>query len=255
MRIEIDKAVVRAGARHHPAVLNGLSLSIADQEFLAIVGPSGCGKSTLLGAIGGLRSLSGGTIRFLQRGREARPRCLMAFQDHRLFPWLTALQNAALGLEAQGVPKREREARAMEYLARFGLEAAADQFPDQLSGGMKQRISLIRLMVSGGDVMLFDEPLAALDAQNRIYLQQELLDFWEEERKTSVFVTHDIEEALFLASRVIVLDLKAEILEDIEVPAAVRKGGLGTVNPDREALRWRIWDLLPRPTVGGAVSG
>ena len=173
-------------------------------EFLSVVGPSGCGKTTLLRVLAALIQPT--------RGRVERPvhlngknRTLIVFQEHGLFPWMTVIENAAFGLEMQGVGKGERESRALELLHRYGFRGRERAYPHQLSLGMKQRVAVIRCFLSDPPVMLMDEPFAALDCQTRLTLQQELLELWEQTHKTVVFVTHDMDEALLLSDRVLVL--------------------------------------------------
>lgn len=180
--------------------IRDLSLSCRGGEFLSIIGPSGCGKSTFLRAVAGLIKPTEGTISY---GGAAS--ISMVFQEGALFPWLTVLQNAAFALEAAGIPRREREDRAREMLARFGLRGREDAYPHQLSAGMRQRVALVRGFLTTPDYLLLDEPFAALDAQTRLLLQQELLELWNINRPGVLFVTHDIDEAIMLSDRVLVL--------------------------------------------------
>ncbi len=173
-------------------------------EFLSIVGPSGCGKSTLLRVLAGLTSPTKGRVERRDPGNHSRTP-LIVFQEHGLFPWMTVMENAAFGLEMQGVEKSERESRARELLDRYGFQDRENAYPHQLSLGMKQRVAVIRCFLSDPPVMLMDEPFAALDCQTRLTLQQELLELWEQDHKTVIFVTHDMDEALLLSDRVLVL--------------------------------------------------
>ncbi|WP_439597705.1 ABC transporter ATP-binding protein [Falsiroseomonas sp.] len=225
--------------------VEGLDLEVAAGEFLGLIGPSGCGKSSVLAMLAGLRAPSAGHIDFPDWTGRRPPRRLMAFQDHGLLPWLSLLDNVAFGLEAQGVPRAEREARAHAMLRRLGLEGFAAARPDQLSGGMRQRAALARLFVAEAEAMLLDEPFCALDAQTRVLLQQELLDLWSGTGRSVVYVTHDIEEALLLCDRVVVLSARpSRVVAEITVPFARPRRILGPPPPEVTALRWRIWDLL-----------
>ncbi|MCL4401187.1 MAG: ABC transporter ATP-binding protein [Acidobacteria bacterium] len=185
--------------------LKDIWFEVRRAEFLSIVGPSGCGKTTLLRVLAGLIRPDEGTVEQVapRNGRDGRT--ILVFQENSLFPWMTVLENAAFGLEMQGCGKCEREARARELLHRFGFAGRERDYPHQLSLGMKQRVSIIRCFLSDPAVLLMDEPFAALDCQTRMVLQQELLDLWEQNQKTVVFVTHDVEEAILLSDRILVL--------------------------------------------------
>jgi NitT/TauT family transport system ATP-binding protein len=185
--------------------LAGVSLEIGDGEFVCIVGPSGCGKTTLLRIMAELETPSTGTVEMRRSGGRDRPLQAMVFQEHSLFPWLTVLDNVAFGLEMRGVPRRERIDRAGAFIRMVGLENFRGHYPHQLSGGMKQRASLARAFVNDPEVLLMDEPFAALDAQNKVLLQEELLRIWEQNRKTVVYITHSIDEALLLGDRVAIM--------------------------------------------------
>jgi len=186
--------------------LRDVTLELADGEFVAIVGPSGCGKSKLLELIAGLEPVSSGHVvadGVPVRGASAE-RCML-FQEHSLFPWLAVEDNVAFGLAVQGVPRAERRARAREVLQRVHLTPFARHFPHQLSGGMKQRVAIARALVIDPDLLLMDEPFAALDFQTRILMQRFLLEVWEGFGKTILFVTHQIDEAILLADRIYVM--------------------------------------------------
>ena len=193
--------------------LEELDFSVRSGQFVSIVGPSGCGKTTLLRAIAGLQKPSSGAI---TSGAE---RALLVYQENSLFPWMNVLDNACFGLEAQQVPRQERESRAIPLLRRFGLEGRERDWPHQLSVGMKQRIAVIRSFISDPDLLLMDEPFASVDAHMRIRLQQELIGLWEQSGKTVLFVTHDVSEALILSDRVIVLSASpGRVIASINVP-------------------------------------
>ena len=187
-----------ATAQGRVKVLEDVSLEASEGEFVSVVGPSGCGKTTLLRLIAGLLSPDRGAI-------EKKGRSRTVFQENSLFPWMTVLDNAAFGLEMDGVPRAEREQRALPMLHRFGFAGRERAYPHQLSLGMKQRVAVIRCFLSEPDLMLMDEPFAALDALTRLTLQEELLSLWERQRKSIVFVTHDIEEAIRLSDRILVM--------------------------------------------------
>jgi NitT/TauT family transport system ATP-binding protein len=203
--IEIDNlslAFTRDGQT--TTVLDRLTLNVARGEFLAIVGPSGVGKSTLLRVLTGLAKPSGGHVRINAADATRRP-VAFVFQDSRLLPWRRVLSNVAFGLEKQNLGRSQRKARAMEALELVGLGHLATRWPHQLSGGQRQRVSLARALAVEPEILLMDEPFSALDAITRETLQDELIRVWQATGKTILFVTHDIEEATYLANRAIVL--------------------------------------------------
>ena len=196
--------------------LGGVSIDIKNGEFMAIVGPSGCGKSTFLHIVGGLSKPSHGTVSIdgrpitgpgLDRG--------IVFQQYALFPWRTALGNIEAGLEKQNISKKEREEIARKYLSLVNLNGFENHYPYQLSGGMKQRVAIARALAYDPDILLMDEPFGALDAQTREILQLELLRIWEETHKTILFVTHSIDEAVFLADRAAILTARPGTVKNI----------------------------------------
>lgn len=196
--------------------LNNVSIEVKKGEFLALVGPSGCGKSTFLDILGGLNIPSGGAIYI--DGKPIKGPALdrgIVFQGYALFPWRTALENVEFGLEVKGAPKSEREAVARKYLALVGLSSFESRYPYELSGGMKQRVAIARALAYNPDILLMDEPFGALDAQTREILQVELLKIWEETHKTIVFVTHSIDEAVFLADRVAIMTARPGVIKSI----------------------------------------
>jgi len=190
-------------------VIDRLSLSVAEGEFLSIVGPSGCGKSTLLRLISGLSSPAGGAA-YVNGERVDRVRDDVGymFQTDALLPWRTVLDNVALPLKIRKVSRRDREARAREWITTVGLRGFEDSFPHQLSGGMRKRVSLACTMVATPDIILMDEPFSALDVQTRSLMENELMAIWQRERKTVLFVTHDLEEAIALSDKVVVLSAR-----------------------------------------------
>jgi len=226
--------------------LDRVSLEILPGEFVAVVGPSGCGKTTLLRTIAGLLKPAAGSVDLESIGARA----LMVYQENSLFPWMNVLDNACFGLEAQRVPREEREARALPLLRRFGLGGRERAWPHQLSAGMKQRVAVIRSFLSRPDLLLMDEPFGALDCHMRGILQRELLDLWEQERATVLFVTHDVDEALLLSDRVLVMSgspgtVRAEISVDLERP---READV-TLTERFLDLKRRVWGnmLISRP--------
>ncbi|MEO6825511.1 MAG: ABC transporter ATP-binding protein [Nitrosospira sp.] len=206
-QIEIKNLYIRLGQGDQvfEAVQN-VSVSIRPGEFICLLGPSGCGKSTLLGALAGHLQPSGGII--LVDGQPLRgpdPERGLVFQQHTLFPWKKVIDNVAFGLKMKGLPRDERHRRACELLELVGLAGFEQHYPFQLSGGMQQRVEIARVLINHPRVMLMDEPFGALDAQTRMMMQQLLLEVWEKIKTTIVFITHDIDEALFLADRIFVM--------------------------------------------------
>jgi NitT/TauT family transport system ATP-binding protein len=225
--------------------LEDVSLDAAPGEFVSIVGPSGCGKTTLLKLVAGLLTPSAGTVELRGGPDGRRPRPALVFQDHGLFPWLTVRDNVAFGLEMQGVPRRARHEAARVLLARFGLAAFTDRYPGQLSAGMCQLVALARALAVAPPVLLLDEPFGALDAQTRLVLQGELLRAWEEHGMLILHVTHDIEEAVLLADRVIVMTGRpGRVRAVLGVPAARPRDVTAAADPELVALRWKIWGML-----------
>jgi NitT/TauT family transport system ATP-binding protein len=204
---------------HVPAVRD-VSLDVKQGELFSIVGPSGCGKTTILNLIAGFIPASGGEI--LLDGRPISgpgPDRGIVFQSFALFPWKTVLQNVAFGPKMRAIGKAERESIARDYLALAGLAEAAARYPHELSGGMQQRVGVVRALANEPEVLLMDEPFASVDAQTRMTLQEELTRIWQEKRPTVIFITHDVNEAIFLADRVVVLS-KGLVLAEIAVSLA-----------------------------------
>jgi NitT/TauT family transport system ATP-binding protein len=184
--------------------IDGVSLDIAHGEFFMIVGPSGCGKTTLLRILAGLDSVTSGTIE-IETPNSQRPVNSMIFQGDSIFPWMTVWDNAAYGLKMRRAPASTIKEVVGHYLARTGLTRFAKYYPHQLSGGMRQRVSIARAFANDPEILLMDEPFSALDAQNKLLLQEELLRIWEEHKKTVVFITHSVDEAVFLGDRIMVM--------------------------------------------------
>jgi NitT/TauT family transport system ATP-binding protein len=224
--------------------LDGIDLSIAPGEFVCIVGPSGCGKSTLLRILAGLDRQTGGTQRIDAPGWTVEN--AMVFQESGLFPWMSVADNVAFGLMTRGVPAAEAAARVEGALKLVGLTRFRNHFPHQLSGGMRQRSAIARAFVTDPGVLLMDEPFAALDAQNRVILQAELVRLWEETRKTVVYVTHSIEEALLLGDRTVVMTAQpGRIKRIIDVPFPHPRDLMTlSASPEFGALKLDIWRVL-----------
>ncbi len=235
----------RRGARTVQAI-DRFSLTVSEGEFVAIVGPSGCGKSTFLHILGGFEPHDGGTM--LLNGAPVRgpgPDRGMLFQEFALYPWRSVIGNVAWALEVQGKPKAERIAIAERYLKLVGLSQFRDAYPAELSGGMKQRVALARVLAFEPRILLMDEPFGALDAQTRELMQEELNAIWQQTRNTVLFVTHDIDEAIYLADRVIVFTarpgrLKDEIRVKLERPRRIDVKKTAAYM----GYRNRVWDSL-----------
>lgn len=196
------------------AALGNVDLSVPESEFVCILGPSGCGKSTMLRIIAGLESATEGEV--IYRGKPikgAHKEIGMVFQNYSLMPWLNVRDNIALGLDFAGIGKKERLERAEYYMEMIHMQEFAKAFPYELSGGMQQRVAIARALANDPDVLLMDEPFGALDAYTRIVLQQELLSIWEKHKKTILFVTHSVDEAIYLADRVVFMAPKPSRIE------------------------------------------
>lgn len=226
--------------------LEDFTLSVAEGEFVCIVGPSGCGKTTALRVMAGLEKPSSGEVHIGATTGGERPLNAMVFQEHSLFPWLTVVDNVAYGLEMRGVSKRERHRRVMPFLEMVGLTRFGNHYPNQLSGGMKQRVSLARALVNDPEILLMDEPFAALDAQNKLLMQEELLRIWEGDRKTVVFITHAIDEALALGDRVAVMTAAPGRIKQIIPVDFPRPRSVAELRADRRfgELSLAIWRIL-----------
>ncbi|MBZ9703016.1 MULTISPECIES: ABC transporter ATP-binding protein [unclassified Mesorhizobium] len=227
-------------------VLDGVDLSIRKGEFITLVGPSGSGKSVLLDIIGGLTQASGGDVQ-LDGRRITRPdpKTGYVFQQYALFPWRTALANIEYALEVRGVAKAERTVTARHLLSLFGLAGFEDRFPNQLSGGMQQRVAIARALASNPEVLLMDEPFAALDQQTRELLQGELLRIWGKIKTTVIFVTHSIDEAIFLADRVVVMTARpGAVKEIIDIDLPRPRDGDIRASAGFNGYRGRVWDAL-----------
>ncbi|HET7875343.1 MAG TPA: ABC transporter ATP-binding protein [Methylomirabilota bacterium] len=230
--------------------IQDVSLEVVQGEFVSIVGPSGCGKTTFLNIIAGFIPPTEGQI--LLDGRTVTgpgPDRGVVFQSFALFPWKTALDNVTFGLKMRGVPRAERERIGREYLAVVGLQGTEARYPTELSGGMQQRVGVARALANNPDLLLMDEPFASVDAQTRMGLQEMVTRIWQEQRPTILFVTHDVEEAVFLANRVIVLSSNpGRVLAELPVPLPRPRAWARLVeDSDFKALVARVLGMV-RPT-------
>ncbi|MGH6859145.1 MAG: ABC transporter ATP-binding protein [Phyllobacterium sp.] len=237
-------------------VLRHVKFDVNEGEIVSIIGESGCGKTTLLRIIQGLIRLDGGNIKVdgLAVDGPGRDRGFV-FQQASLLPWRSALSNVEFGLELQGIPAKERRSRAQDLLKLVGLSHAQAQYPHELSGGMQQRVNLARALAINPSIMLMDEPFSALDAQTREVLQSELLRIQAETRKTTLFVTHDLDEAIYLSNRVIVLAAKpGRVKAVIEIPFSHPRQPLPELRGEAkfQELRRQMWDLIRTPTAVAA---
>ena len=252
---QVSKSFVAPRTGQRTLAVTGVDLTIQTGEFICVVGPSGCGKSTIMNLVAGLDRPSEGRIEMdgapIQGPGADRG---VMFQDYALYPWLTVEENVGFGLRfgtpGKGLSKQEREQRIRHYLDLVRLKGSETKYPHQLSGGMRQRVALARLLANEPDILLMDEPLGALDAQTRLILQIELLRIWGEtapqaQRKTAIFITHDIDEAVFLADRVVVMSthpgrVRAVITIDLPRPRVEAT----RADPRFTAFAREIWDLI-----------
>lgn len=242
-RLRLDCVTVDFGGRVRAAV-EDISLSVAPGEFVALLGPSGCGKSTLLNVFAGFCAPTNGDV-YLDGQPLTGPsaKCGVVFQKHSLFPWMTVLENVAFGPRRLGLPDPKALARAL--LNTVGLDDVADAWPSSLSGGMQQRVGIARALATHPPVLLMDEPFGALDAQTRTLMQEELLSIWDKRKPTVLFVTHDIEEALFLADRVVVMQaFPGRIAREIDVPFARPRAADVMDEPEFIERRRAIADII-----------
>jgi NitT/TauT family transport system ATP-binding protein len=230
--------------------LDGVNLRIMDGEFVSIVGPSGCGKTTFLSVVDGLIAATSGRI--LVEGQVVTrpgPDRAVVFQDASLLPWRTVLGNVRYGLECQGVGAREAQQRASHFIAMVGLTGFEQHYPYELSGGMQQRVNLARALVMDPKILLMDEPFASLDAQTREAMQEELLRIWAQAGKTVLFVTHQIDEAIYLSDRVVVFSGRPGKVKEIIPVAIERPRPLRLKRENRfHAIEDRIWSLIDEDT-------
>src|SRR6187455_466797 len=255
--IALDDATVAfrvAGDRVYTAVEQA-SLSVADGEFVAIVGPTGCGKSTLLNVAAGLLKPAAGAVRIFGQPLTGLNRDAgYLFQADALFPWKTALDNVAIGLEIAGTPRAEALQRAQKWLTSVGLGAFANRYPHMLSGGQRKRVALAQVLIRDPKILLMDEPFGPLDAQTRQIMGNLLLDLWTADRKAVLFVTHDLEEAIALSDRVVIMSAgpAARVIGDWKVPIA-RPRDIAEIklDPGFVALHREIWQKLKAEVIKG----
>ncbi|HRW08977.1 MAG: ABC transporter ATP-binding protein [Caldilineaceae bacterium] len=225
--------------------IHDFSLTVDDGEFVCIVGPSGCGKSTFLRIVAGLDQQSDGTVLIVPGSDPRKPTNNVVFQEYAIFPWKTLLDNVAFGLQMRGIGKAARYAVALDWLERVGLRKFAHYYPHQISGGMKQRVSIARALANDPEVLLMDEPLGALDAQTRTVLQEELLRIWEANRKTVIYITHSLDEAILLGDRVVLMTAtpgtcKEIFTVDLPRPRTIELTGSAAYTD----LKLKIWESL-----------
>ena len=221
--------------------LEDLSFETREREFLSFVGPSGCGKTTLLRILAGIIAPGEGEVQRIVSASDRNQSVLLVSQERNLFPWMTVIENAAFGCEMQGIPRREREDSARKLLHKLGFAGRERAYPHELSLGMKQRVAVARGFLSDPAVMLMDEPFAALDCQRRLELQQQLLDLWEQNRMTVIFVTHDVEEAILLSDRILVFSRQpGRITAELRVQLPRPRATSVTMSDEFLSLKRRI---------------
>lgn len=255
VRLEGVSIVYRLPDGTNYAAVARIDLAVAPGEFVALVGPTGCGKSTLLNVVAGLIAPSAGQV--LIDGSPLagiNRKAGYLFQQEALFPWKTALANVALGLEVRGLPRRECEDRARHWLGRVGLAAFADRYPHQLSGGQKKRVGLAQVLACDPAILLMDEPFGPLDAQTRSIMGDLLLELWSAEKKAVLFVTHDLEEAIALADRVVIMSAgpEARLIGDHRVPISrPRDTHEVRLTPDFLEIHRTLWHELRNEVIKG----
>ena len=247
IKVKIDNVKKIYNSRNGEMIaLNGVSLDIYENEFICVVGPSGCGKSTLLNIIAGLLEPSSGKVycdgkEVVGTGTERG----VVFQQYALFPWMTVKKNVMFGLNLQGIKGAEAEEKALKYIKMVQLEDFLDHYPKELSGGMKQRVAIARAYAVNPSVLLMDEPFGALDAQTRTQLQSELLETWEKERKTCFFITHDVDEAIILAQKVIIMSARpGRIKEIVDINIPYPRTQETKMAPEFLELKNHIWSQV-----------
>ncbi|WP_418147650.1 ABC transporter ATP-binding protein [Variovorax paradoxus] len=226
--------------------LQHVNLEIAKGEFVVLLGASGCGKSTLLNLVTGFdRSTAGRIVVNDREVTKVDPHCGMVFQQYALFPWLTVLDNVAFGLKMKGVSRAERHNVAQRFIEMVGLKGFEHKYPNTLSGGMRQRVSIARVLANDPDVILLDEPFAALDAMTRQVLQDELLQIYEKSKKTIIFITHSIDEALLLSTRMIIMSARpGRVVTDIRNDLPMPRNADVQLSPRYNELKSQIWGTV-----------
>jgi len=259
VKLEVDnvsKIFIMPRTKEQVVALEGVSFNVCDGEFVSIVGPSGCGKSTLLYIIAGLEETTKGAV-FLDGKKISRPGADrgVCFQDYALFPWKTVKDNIVFGPRTRGVSSDERKKIATHYLSLMGLAGFQDKYPHELSGGMRQRVALARLLANDPEILLMDEPLASVDEQTRIILQEELLKIWggqgsSELRKTVVYVTHSIEEAVFLSDRIFVMKARPGMVkETIRVQIPRPRTDKSRTSSEFVGTTSHVWSLIKEEVI------
>ncbi len=261
----MSKLVVAAVSKAFPGLRRGpptralepIDLAVADNDFISILGPSGCGKSTLLRIVAGLEVPSTGRV--LVDGRAVAspgPDRGMVFQSYTLFPWLTVKQNICFGLREKGVAPAEQDRIAVHFIDRVGLRGFADHYPKMLSGGMQQRTALARALANDPRILLLDEPFGALDHQTRALMQELLLGIWEADRKTVLFVTHDIDEAIFMANRVAVMTARpGRVKSDVRIDLPHPRHYTVKTTPEFSAYKARLTEEIRVESIKAAEMG
>jgi len=254
--LEIKDVTVRFETKSgQVTALEDISLAVADREFSVIVGPSGCGKSTLLRLVAGLQPATAGVA--LLEGRPIRGPSVergMVFQSYTLFPWLTVEKNVQFGPALKGTPPAERDAIAKKFLDQVGLSGFEKAYPEQLSGGMRQRVALARALANDPKILLMDEPFGALDSQTRSLMQELLVGIWEQAHKTVLFITHDIEEAIFLADHVYVMSARpGRIKKQIKITIPRPRTLEVLTSPEFVAFKRDILDVMYEESVRAAA--
>ena len=252
VKVKIDHVEkIYEGRNGKMIALNGVDFEIKENEFICVVGPSGCGKSTLLNIIAGLLEPTSGAV--YVDGKKVEGTGIergVVFQQYALFPWLTVLQNVMFGLKLKGMPDAQAKEIAMKYIKMVQLEEFVHSYPKELSGGMKQRVAIARAYAVQPEVLLMDEPFGALDAQTRTQLQSELIHTWQEEKKTCFFITHDVEEAIFLSSGVLVVEeTPIRALREIPVPLSRSRTRHDLKRPEIVELREQLVDMLRKQVI------
>lgn len=258
MKVVVDHIGKSYEGRHGQKVvaLEDINLIIREEEFVVLVGPSGCGKSTLLNLIGGLLSPTAGRVCVEGLVEDRDPNIGMVFQEVGLFPWRTVAGNIAFGLEEAGVDEGERARRVKYYSDLVGLSGFEHTYPHQLSGGMRQRVGIARALAIQPDLLLMDEPFSALDAQTRTIMQEELLRIWCATRLSTVYVTHNIQEAVYLADRVVVLSRRPGRIASIIAVDLPRQGRDGEQHLARfNAYTEQIWGLIRKDAQDALIEG
>jgi NitT/TauT family transport system ATP-binding protein len=247
VKVKIDNVKKSFSGRNGETVaLNGVTMDIKENEFISVIGPSGCGKSTLLNIIAGLKEPSSGKV-YLD-GKEITgpgPERGVVFQQYALFPWLTVRKNVEFGLKLKKMKKDEIDEVVNNYLTMVDLKDFADSYPKELSGGMKQRVAIARAYAMRPEILLMDEPFGALDAQTRAQLQEDLLETWQKERKTCFFITHDVDEAIILSQKVIIMSARpGRVKEVVHIDIPYPRNQATKLTPEFLNLKNYIWERV-----------